>query len=148
MDASSRETITRIIQSCVYGNLSTIAVDGRSPRVRPVCAFLQADLTILVPSHLETRKIRELERNPEVEICFVDAEHWQVRVQGTVERVDDIAVKKHLMESTLHPKLWHGFFPEGPTDRRFVLYRIRPRAFEWMKEWELKYRRVELEARP
>ena len=30
------------------------------------------------------------------------------------------------------------------TDERFVLYRIVAKSFEWMKEWELSYRRVEL----
>jgi general stress protein 26 len=144
IDPETRDTITRIIRSCVYGNLATVSADGESPRVRPVCAFLQDDLTILVPSHTATRKIAEIERNPHVEICFVDAEHWQVRVAGRAEMVNDPAVKKRLMETTLSPKLWRGFFPEGESDERFVLYRIRPRSFEWMREWELKYRRVEV----
>ena len=82
MDPETRATITRIIRSCVYGDLATIAADGKSPRVRPVCAFLQDDLTILVPSHTQTRKVAEIARSPEVEICFVDAEHWQVRAVG------------------------------------------------------------------
>ncbi len=145
MDNETRETITRIITSCVYGDLATISADGKSPSVRPVCAFLQDDLTILVPTHIKTRKIAEIEANPEVEICFVDKEHWQVRARGAAEVVDDLDVKKRLMETTLDPKLWHGFFPDGPPDSRFVLYRIRPRSFEWMKEWELKYRRVEID---
>ena len=53
-------------------------------------------------------------------------------------------IMKHLIETTLHPKLWRGFFPEGEKDERFVLYRLLPESFEWMKEWELKYRRVDL----
>jgi general stress protein 26 len=144
MDPATRETITRIIKGCVYGDLATVAADGKSPRVRPVCAFLQDDLSILIPSHTQTRKVEEIARNPEVEICFVDAEHWQVRVAGAAEAVEDPVVKKRLMETTLSPKLWHGFFPQGESDPRFVLYRIRPRSFEWMREWELEYRRVEV----
>ena len=144
MDASTRETIQRIIKGCVYGNLATVGADGRSPRVRPVCAFLEDDLSILVPSHTATRKIEELRKNARVEICFVDAEHWQVRVAGTAEVVEDLAVKKNLMETTLDPRLWRGFFPDGEKDARFILYRIVPESFEWMKEWELKYRRVEV----
>ncbi len=144
MDQATRETISRIIRSCVYGNLATITADGTAPRVRPVCAFLQDDMTILVPSHTSTRKIEEIRANPDVEICFVDAEHWQVRVTGTAEVVDDLDIKGHLMETTLSPKLWRGFFPGGPSDERYILYRIRPRSFEWMKEWELRYRRAEM----
>ena len=53
-------------------------------------------------------------------------------------------MKKTLIETTLSPQLWRGFFPGGETDERFVLYRILPKSFEWMKEWELSYRRVEL----
>jgi len=144
MDPSTRETLHRIITSCVYGTLATIGADGKTPRVRPVCAFLQDDFSILVPSHTNTRKIEELKKNPRAEICFVDAEHWQVRAVCSIKIVSDEAVKKHLIETTLHPKLWRGFFPEGEKDARFVLYRLLPESFEWMKEWELKYRRVDL----
>ena len=141
MDATTRETITRIIKNCVYGQLATITPDGRSPRV---CAFLEEDMTLLVPSHTATRKIAEISANAEVEICFVDSEHWQARASGRAEVVDEAGLKRRLMKTPLNPKLWHGFFPCGPTDERFILYRIRPYAFEWMKEWELKYRRVEM----
>ena len=103
MDKETRETITRIIKSCVYGDLATISADGKSPSVRPVCAFLQDDLTILVPTHIKTRKIAEIEAHPEVEICFVDKEHWQVRARGAAEVVEDLDVKKRLMETTLDP---------------------------------------------
>ncbi len=146
IDPSTRETLHRIITSCVYGNLATIGADGKTPRVRPVCAFLQEDFSILVPSHTNTRKIEELEKNPRAEICFVDAEHWQVRAACAVEIVADEAVKKNLIETTLQPKLWRGFFPEGEKDPHFVLYRLLPKSFEWMKEWELKYRRVDFSA--
>ena len=144
MDAATKETITRIINQCVFGQLATISPDGRSPRVRPVCAFLEEDMTILVPSHTATRKIAEISANSEVETCFVDSEHWQVRASGRAEMVEDVGLKRRLMETTLNPKLWHGFFPGGSTDGRFVLYRIRPYAFEWMKEWELNYRRIQI----
>ena len=117
LDPETRETIVRIIKSCVYGDLATICPVANSPRVRPVCAFLQDDLSLLIPSHSETRKIAELRANPKVEVCFVDAEHWQVRVAGTAEEVKDAAVKKELMETTLSPQLWHGFFPDGETGR-------------------------------
>jgi uncharacterized pyridoxamine 5'-phosphate oxidase family protein len=143
MDSGTRDTITRVIKNCVYGNLATISAGGDSPRVRPVCAFLQDDLTLLIPSHSATRKIAEIAANPNVEICFVDSEHWQVRVKGRMRVVEDTTVKTQLMETTLSPQLWHGFFPGGPTDERFILYRLEPQSFEWMKEWELKYRRAD-----
>ena len=142
MDAETRATITRIIKSCVYGDLATISADGTTPRVRPVCAFLEDDLSILVPSHTATRKVAEIENNSHVEICFVDGEHWQVRVAGNAYVETDRDIKTRLMETTLSPKLWHGFFPDGPDDEKFVLYRIQPESFEWMKEWELSYRRA------
>jgi general stress protein 26 len=144
MDDTTRETITRIIRGCVYGNLATVAADGSGPRVRPVCAFLQDDLSVLVPTHTATRKVAEIRANSEVELCFVDAEHWQVRVLGRAVELTDRGVKERVMQTTLSPKLWRGFFPGGPDDERFVLYRVVPRSFEWMKEWELSYRRADL----
>lgn len=139
-----REVIARIIKSCVYGQLATISADGKRPCVRPVCAFLQDDFSILVPSHSRTRKIEEIENNPAVELCFVDDEHWQVRLSGKAEVVESIEVKQRLIDTTLSPKLWKGFFSEGAADEKFVLYRVRPESAEWMKEWELRYRSVEL----
>ena len=147
MDAETRATITRIIKSCVYGDLATVSADGNAPRVRPVCAFLEDDLSILVPSHSATRKIDEIASNPNVEICFVDAEHWQVRVAGTARVEARREVKQRLMETTLSPQLWRGFFPGGPDDEKFVLYRIEPESFEWMQEWELSYRRADAPTR-
>ena len=144
MDAATRETITRIIRSCVWGDLATVATDGERPSVRPVCAFLEDDLSILVPSHTKTRKVAEIEARPSVEICFVDKEHWQVRVSGQALVVDDRSVKRRLIETTLSPKLWRGFFPDGENDAQFILYRIVPERIEWMKEWELEYRVAEL----
>ena len=108
LDPETRETIVRIIKSCVYGDLATICPIENSPRVRPVCAFLQDDLSLLIPSHSETRKIAELAANPKVEICFVDSEHWQVRVSGTAEEVRDASVKKttNFFSCSRHPRNW------------------------------------------
>ena len=145
MDSTTQDTIRRIITSCVYGDLATIGADGKSPRVRPVCAFLQEDFTILIPSHTKTRKIEELRKNPRAEICFVDSEHWQVRAAGEIEVVDDTEIKKNLIETTLSPKLWRGFFSDGENDEKFVLYRLKPESFEWMREWQLDYKRVDLD---
>lgn len=139
-----RETVARIIQSCVYGQLATVSAEGTAPRVRPVCAFLQEDFTILVPSHRQTGKISEIENNPAVEICFCDAEHWQVRVAGRAELETRTAEKQRLVDTTLSPKLWHGFFPGGGDDESYVLYRIHPERIRWMKEWELRYRELEI----
>ncbi|HLU47177.1 MAG TPA: pyridoxamine 5'-phosphate oxidase family protein [Planctomycetota bacterium] len=140
--AEARETIRGIIERCVYGLLATVGVDGRSPKVRPVCAFLEDDFSILIPTHARTRKIQEIERNPRVELCFVDDRHWQVRFAGEVSIEHDTAVKKRLIETTLDRRLWRGFFPGEERDESFVLYRFIPESCEWMKEWELDYRRV------
>jgi general stress protein 26 len=140
IDETTRATIRRIVEGCVYGNLATIGTDGLTPRVRPVCAFLEPDFTILVPSHTATRKIAEIAANPRVEIVFCDTEHWQVRFRGEARVETDKAVKKRLIETTLSPKLWLGFFPRAEHDERFVLYRIHSKSVEWMKEWELAYR--------
>ncbi len=144
MSETPLEAVRRIIKSCVYGQLATVSADGTAPRVRPVCAFLQDDFSILVPSHKDTSKIEEIENNPNVELCFVDNEHWQVRLKGKAELVESIEEKERLMETTLSPKLWRGFFSEGPEDERYILYRVKPDSAVWMKEWELKYRTVDL----
>lgn len=142
VDSDVRGTLREIVARCVYGLLATVGADGKSPKVRPVCAFLEEDFSILVPTHARTRKIAELERNPQVELCFVDDRHWQVRFGGEACVAEDESVKKRLIETTLDRRLWRGFFPGEEKDENFVLYRITPETCEWMKEWELEYRRV------
>jgi general stress protein 26 len=137
--------VLEIVRRSKYALLATIGVDGHTPRVRPVCAFLERDgdlSSLLIPTHARTRKIAEIEREPRIELCFVDDRHWQVRFDGVARGVADESVKLRLIETTLHPRLWRGFFPSAEKDENFILYRLVPEHCEWMKEWELDYRRI------
>ena len=134
---SEVEDIRRIISGCKYCDMAT--VDGDRPRVRPVSAFLQDDMTILIAAFAKSRKMAELARNPNVELCYVDGGHNQVRVSGTAEVIDDVAVKRDVMENNLPREMWEKFF-SGPEDPNFGLVRIVPERFEWNSSGEVGYR--------
>jgi uncharacterized pyridoxamine 5'-phosphate oxidase family protein len=48
---------------------------------------------------------KQLVENPEVEICFCDLENFmQVRVSGRIEIVEDLALKKEIVDKRPHIK--------------------------------------------
>jgi general stress protein 26 len=140
MPAGGLDSVKEIIGASAYACLATC--DGGRPRVRPVSAFLQDDLTILVAAFAGSRKMKEIEADPRVELCFVDDSHRQVRVEGEAEVVGDVAVKAGVMESELTPAMWKKYL-NGPDDPLFGLLRVRPTRFEWNVSGEVTYRTVE-----
>ena len=106
-------------------------------------AFLQDDGSILVAAFAGSRKMKEIEANPRVELCFVDGRHWQVRAPGKAELVTDVGVKAALMEHELTPKMWKEYL-SGPDDPRFGLIRIVPERFERSKSGEVTYHVLQL----
>jgi len=135
------QKVKEIVKSCIFASLATS--DKGQPRVRPVSVFMVDDLSFLVATFAKTRKVAQLLGNPKVELCFVDANHRQVRVAGIASAVDSIEEKDRLMQKYLDPKMWQRFF-KGPEDPNFILFKIAPRQVEWMEQEQIQYHQVEL----
>src|SRR5437868_6650981 len=64
-------------------------VDGDQPRLRPVSPVRTDEFTIYVANLRFYGKTAEIAANPQVELCYVDPGHNQVRISGIAEIVTE-----------------------------------------------------------
>lgn len=109
--------------------------DQGQPRVRPVSPVRTDGFTVYVANLRQYAKTREIERNPRVELCYLDDQHNQVRITGTAEVVHD---RKALQEIWDANPLLRQFL--GSLDNpELIVYRIIPARVRYMQEWALEY---------
>jgi general stress protein 26 len=117
-------------------------VDGDQPRLRPVSPLRIDGFTVYVGSLRRYHKTAEIERNPRVEMCFMDAHHNQVRLSGVAEVVTDRRELQAVWEASALLRHFLGTID----DPEFVLYRVVPTRVRYMQEWALEYFEVPLDA--
>lgn len=117
------------------------SMDGDQPRLRPVSPVRTEGFTVYVANLKSYGKTREIEANPNVELCYVNANHDQVRITGVAEVVrdrsllEDIWKKNRLLEHYL-----------GNIDNpELIVYCIKAHRVRYMKEWALEYYEVSLD---
>lgn len=140
-------------------SLATVG-EGGCPSVRIVLfkGFMETDFTFY--TNLESRKGRELQKNPNVALCF----HWkslrrQIRVEGIAKQVDDATVNHYFStrkiesqigawasqqsrplrdRSQLEESIAHYTkkFAEGPVPRPeyWSGFRVTPKVIEFWEE--------------
>lgn len=115
-------------------------VDGQQPRLRPVSPVRTEGYTVYVANLRRYGKTAEIAANPQVELCYCDDSHSQLRITGVAEVVtdpqliEDIWATSPLLRMYLHT-------PQNP---EFILYRIRPNRVRYMQEWALEYHELPL----
>ena len=115
-------------------------IDGDQPRVRPVSPVRTDGFTVYVANLRDYGKTREIADNSNVELCYTDEDHNQVRITGTAEVLDD---RKLLEEIWSANRLLQHYL--GSIDNpQLIVYRIRPARVRYMLEWALKYFEVPL----
>jgi general stress protein 26 len=128
-----------VIQSAKFPQLATI--DGLQPRLRPVSPVKTDGFTIYVANLRRYGKTAEIAANPNVELCYVDEKHNQVRITGVAEVV--------VVRATLE-----AIWSTNPLLRRYLgsidnpdllVYCIRPNRVRYMEEWALEYYEVPLQ---
>jgi uncharacterized pyridoxamine 5'-phosphate oxidase family protein len=78
---------------------SLATIDGNQPRVRMIMLYRADEDGIIFITGLKKDVNRQLQANPAVEFCFYNAEeNHQVRIEGTVEMLDDLGLKKQIVE--------------------------------------------------
>ncbi len=113
-------------------------VDGDQPRLRPVSPVKTDGFTVYVANLRFYHKTVEIESNPRVELCYVDAGHNQVRITGTAEVVTDAGLLKEIWDA--NPLLQQYLGNVDNPD--LIVYSIRPSRVRYMKEWALAYYEV------
>jgi general stress protein 26 len=135
--ATVRQLALGVIAADRFPMLATI--DGDQPRLRPVSPVKTDGFTIYVANLRMYHKTQEIAANPQVELCYMDDGHNQVRLTGVAESVTD---------QTLLEEIWNA----NPLLRQYlgsidnpalIVYRIRPSRVRYMQEWSLEYTEVE-----
>jgi general stress protein 26 len=122
-----------------FPQLATI--DGDQPRLRPVSPVKTDGFTIYVANLRSYHKTVEIAANPNVELCYMDAGHDQVRITGVAEIVADRDILQAIWDSNPLLRQYLGEI-DNPA---LIVYRIRPTCVRYMQEWALEYFDVPLD---
>lgn len=85
-------------------------------------------------------KTAEIAANPNVELCYLDEHHDQVRIIGVAEVVTDRTVLQEIWDSNPLLRQYLGTI-DNPA---LLVYRISPSRVRFMREWALEYHEVPL----
>jgi len=136
--AEVRSLALGVIAADRFPVLATI--DGDQPRVRPVSPVKSDGFTIYVANLRLYHKTEEIAANPNVELCYMDDGHNQVRLSGVAE----IVTARPLLEEIWNANPLMRQFLGTLDNPQLIVYRIRPTQVRFMQEWALEYRNVEL----
>ncbi len=140
-EAELKEQALETMQSAKFPMLATL--DKEQPRLRPVSPLRSDGFVIYIANLRRYHKTGEIALNPRVELCYLAANHDQVRITGIAEPVTD--------ETTLLD-LWGA----NPLLRQYlgslhnpelIIYRIAPSRVRFMREWALDYHEIPLPPR-
>jgi general stress protein 26 len=115
-------------------------IDGKRPRVRPVSPVKSDGFTIYVANLRLYHKTSEIAANPNVELCYMDDGHNQVRLSGVAE----IVTERPLLEGIWNANPLMRQFLGTLDNPQLIVYRIRPTQVRYMQEWALAYHEVPL----
>lgn len=136
IDISELPELARsVIRNAKFPQLASI--DGDHPRLRPVSPVRvdEDTFTIYVANLRKYHKTSEIAANPNVELCYLDDKHDQVRISGIAATLDDASIKQEIWDS--NPLLTQYL---GAIDNpELIIYKITPTKVRFMREWALDY---------
>jgi general stress protein 26 len=134
----ARARAEAVIKNAKFPMLATI--DGDQPRLRPVSPVRVDGFTIYVANLRSYGKTHEIAANPKVELCYLDAEHDQVRITGRAEILTDRPLLEEIWNTNPLLRRYLGT-PDNP---ELIIYRVIPERVRFMREWALQYDEVPL----
>jgi general stress protein 26 len=134
----ARTRAAAVINNAKFPMLATI--DGDQPRLRPVSPVRVDGFTIYVANLRSYGKTHEIAANPKVELCYLDAEHDQVRITGRADVLTDRPLLAEIWNSNPLLRRYLGT-PDNP---ELIIYRVIPERVRFMREWALQYDEVPL----
>ncbi len=91
--------------------------------------------TVYVANLRSYQKTKQIEANPRVELCYVDADHDQVRLTGMAKVVTDQTVLQSIWDENPLLRQYLGSI-DNP---ELIVYKIEPEQVRFMREWALEY---------
>ena len=114
------------------------SIDGVHPRLRPVSPVRTDGFTVYVANLRSYHKTIEIAANPNVELCYMDDGHNQVRLTGVAEILTDRPLLEEIWAANPLLRQYLGTL-DNP---ELIVYRIRPTRVRYMQEWALEYLNV------
>ena len=127
-----------LVKKIKFPLLATL--DENQPRVRPVSPVRTEGFTVYVANLKSYGKTLEIEKNPKVELCYLDEDHNQVRITGEATVVVDRKILEEIWDSNRLLQHYLGTI-DNP---ELIVYKIVPSRVRFMLEWALKYYEVPL----
>ena len=126
----TKEEVLEFITKNPVFSLATI--DGGRPRARMIMMYRADEDGIIFSTGREKDVNKQLQANPAIEMCFHGSEqNCQVRIEGTAEVIDDLELKKQIVEDFPFLKPWI----EAQGYEVLITYRVRNgKATSWTME--------------
>ena len=117
-------------------------IDGEQPRLRPVSPVRTDGFTVYVANLRSYHKTIEIAVNPNVELCYMDDGHNQVRLSGRADVLTDRGLLQEIWDTNPLLRQYLGSL-DNP---QLIVYRITPARVRYMQEWALEYYEVPFDA--
>lgn len=128
-----RDVALQIVKDDRFPVLAT--VDDQIPRVRPVSPVHIDGFITYVANLRSYAKTKQIELNPNVELCYMDDQHNQVRIQALAKVVKD----RDLLEFFWKKNRLLQHYLGDIDNPELIVYRMVPVKVSFMQEWALKY---------
>jgi general stress protein 26 len=125
-----------VIAAAKFPFLATM--DGTQPRVRPVSPVRVDGFTVYIANLRSYGKTREIEQNPQVELCYLSDAHDQVRITGRAQVLTDAALLADIWASNPLLRRYLG----SSDNPALIIYQIIPERIRFMREWALEYQEI------
>ncbi len=136
----AEEAIKKYHESCKVCFLATC--EGDRPRLRPMSPLAVDGRVVWMATWAASEKMAQLAANPNVELCYMDADHNHLRLRGTVEVCDDAETKRRLWEG--YPLLARFF--QSPKDPQYVLLKFTAAQAMVMQSMSREYQTLQVQA--
>ena len=127
--ATLKDHIMEIMEKPQLASLATLTEEGK-PWVRYVMATGDKDLTLRFASFLDSRKVVQMKKNPEVHLtCGVttpESADSYLQIQGRAEVITEEAERRAYWKEELK-----RYF-SGPDDPNYCVVKIAPYRIEYM----------------
>ena len=127
-----------VIAAAKFPFLAT--TDGNQPRVRPVSPVRVDGFTVYIANLKSYGKTREIEQNPQVELCYLSDQHNHVRITWRAEILTDESVMQEIWQGNPLLRRYLG----SPDNPELIIYKIVPNRVRFMREWALHYQEIPL----
>jgi pyridoxamine 5'-phosphate oxidase len=101
----TRKDILKFVEKNPVFSLATI--DGDKPRVRMMMLAMVNEKGLVFTTGRDKAVCKQMTANPAIEMCFYSADEGrQVRIEGKAEALDDLKLKKQIVEKFTFLKPW------------------------------------------